>query len=206
VESIIAKKGSYREILGLGLTFKAQEVSSSARKIYRLVHPDKTPPFLRDRATAVFDAVRKAETEATQTLERKTKVKPQPVTDLKYSMDKGIVSVRWRSDQGNSCARADRFLLSAAIKGLCVDQGECSVAAADNLGWFEVSLSSQSRKGNDVLFAAAGFYFSVTPSNEAGTGPEQKIYVLLRDEEEKRRPFGLPSFGGFLRRHNTSSF
>ena len=211
VEKILSKNltGNFREILGLGGTFSAADLSGVTKKLYRAVHPDKCPASLKDRAATIFDAIRKAETEAQRVLDKRSKVRPGPVAELKFVADKDhkVVTVQWRMPEEGIqiAARPDRFELSAGTASLRVEQGSAPNTSGEG-GWYEFSMSTVSRKGNDVLFNSGAFYFHVTPVNEAGAGPERKLLVSLKRESQQTLPSFSGLTGGFLRRNNTAGF
>ncbi|EEQ97434.1 hypothetical protein Pmar_PMAR029157 [Perkinsus marinus ATCC 50983] len=215
----------------LGLTrppSSVGEVKKKLRALSKVVHPDKTAnePHLRGRAGEAFQRMNSAAQEVIKLLEKgaATAAPPGRVQQLTYRMEGEVLIVQWRPPADVNRRAVSSYRVVASAPGTTpIEQGLVSAqGSTTDDGWVECAVSSQGRRGNDILFHKQHFQVSVNASNPSGPGPTAQLHVYTNNS--KRPPSRIPpppplegsrrgntshtaaarSHGlGGLRRHNT---
>ena len=192
-------------ILGITARDSLDVAKVRAKKIFKLIHPDKVPADQKARAESAFHAVQAAL--ALVPRKNSTCSKPPKPADLQFIQPSpSTLIVRWKMPGMDSSNRATSFRIHAGAiacygsccHSLCVPQGEVGAAASSEDGQlWEAALSSDSRVGNDELFRRRDFHVSITPINSAGEGNAGQLRVTI-----KAQPIN-GAIGVGLKRHNT---
>ncbi|EER12263.1 hypothetical protein Pmar_PMAR001060 [Perkinsus marinus ATCC 50983] len=177
LERIEGLPSSAKAMQVLGLTKQpctVGEVKKKLRALSKVLHPDKTAnePHLRGRASAAFQRINSAAQEAIKLLEEATTAPPGRVQQLTYHMEGEVLIVQWRppTDVTSGTTPIEQGVVNA--QGSTTDEG-----------WVECAISSQGRKGNDILFRRQQFHVSGTTESETiPTGGSKRTilyYVIV---------------------------
>ncbi|EER02116.1 hypothetical protein Pmar_PMAR028495 [Perkinsus marinus ATCC 50983] len=173
----------------LGLTrppSSVGEVKKKLRALSKVVHPDKTAnePHLRGRAGEAFQRMNSAAQGVIKLLEKgaATAAPPGRVQQLTYRMEGEVLIVQWRPPADVNRRAVSSYRVVASAPGTTpIEQGLVSAqGSTTDDGWVECAISSQGRRGNDILFHKQHFQVSVNASNPSGPGPTAQLHVYLR--------------------------
>lgn len=214
LERIEGLPSSAKAMQVLGLTKQpctVGEVKKKLRALSKVLHPDKTAnePHLRGRASAAFQRINSAAQEAIKLLEEATTAPPGRVQQLTYHMEGEVLIVQWRppTDVSKRTLVGSYRVVASASGTTPIEQGVVNAqGSTTDEGWVECAISSQGRKGNDILFRRQQFHVSVSASNSSGSGPSASLHVCTNSRRAPSRiPLPPPTLDG-PRGANTGSY